>query len=116
MTSPTKEALAAAAARYHKAERLPLPTLPQQQISREAVVALSEHFSEPDWARALRLAAWESYEALPMPKLSRGIGNWWKVDISDVRLDALAPFAPARAVPSPGGSGRGEDGAANQLP
>src|SRR5437016_1469545 len=99
MTSPTKEALAAAAARYHKAERLPTPALPQQ-ISRAAVVALSEHFSEPDWARAQRLAAWERYEALPMPQLSRGIGNWWKVDISDVRLDVLAPFAPGRALPS----------------
>ena len=39
-----------------------------------------------------------------MPKLNRGIGNWWNVDISDVKLDTLAPYAPAPAdagVPLP---------------
>ena len=96
MTSPTKEALAAAAARYHQPTLVASVHLPAT-ISREAVVALSAAYNEPQWLRGQRLAAWERYEALPMPKLSRGIGNWWNVDISDVKLDTLAPYAPAPA-------------------
>jgi Fe-S cluster assembly protein SufD len=96
MPSPTKEALAAAAARYHQ-PRLPAPTNLPPTISRDAVEAMSATYAEPEWLRAQRLAAWERYEALPMPKLSRGIGNWWNVDISDVKLDTLAPYAPAPA-------------------
>src|SRR4051794_41333939 len=97
MTSPTQEALAAAAARYQEGEASPTaPTLPAT-ISREAVAALSAHLDEPAWLREQRLAAWERYEALPMPKMNRGIGDWWKVDISDVHLETLAPFVPAPA-------------------
>jgi Fe-S cluster assembly protein SufD len=95
MPSPTKEALAQARA------RAPHPVAPPAdlpaQIGQEAVVALSDHLQEPQWRREQRLAAWEQAATLPMPSLSRGIGNWWNVDISDVQLDTLAPFAAAPA-------------------
>ncbi len=96
MTSPTKEALATAAARYHQPSA-PAPTNLPATISREVVTALSDTYSEPEWLRNQRQAAWDRYEALPAPTLNRGIGNWWNVDISDVKLDTLAPYAPAPA-------------------
>ncbi len=72
-----------------------------EAISRAAVAALSAARGEPDWLRAQRLAAFDLYEQLPMPKFSRGIGQWWNTDIRAVHLDALDPAAPAGAGPLP---------------
>lgn len=52
-------------------------------LSREAVEALSRRKGEPEWMRAFRLAAWETYERLPMP--SRQDEEWRRTDLTTVR-------------------------------
>jgi len=65
-------------------------------ISRAAVEALSTQLQEPAWLREQRLAAFATYESLPLPKWSRGIGQWWTTDISAVKLENLQVYtAPA---------------------
>ncbi|MGI8587989.1 MAG: Fe-S cluster assembly protein SufD [Chloroflexia bacterium] len=58
-------------------------------VSREAVEALSERLGEPSWLRDHRLAAFSVYEGLAMPKWSRGIGQWWNTDISEIKPEML---------------------------
>jgi Fe-S cluster assembly protein SufD len=58
-------------------------------ITREAVEALSARLGEPAWLREQRLAAFALYEGLPMPKWSRGIGQWWTTDIREIKPDNL---------------------------
>src|SRR5690606_18638481 len=60
-------------------------------FSREAVEALSHWKQEPDWVREARLAAWDIYESLPMPK--RTDEEWRRTDIRTLKLDVLKPFA-----------------------
>ena len=60
-------------------------------FSREAVEALSHWKQEPDWVRDARLAAWDIYESLPMPK--RTDEEWRRTDIRTLKLDVLKPFA-----------------------
>ncbi len=60
-------------------------------FSREAVEELSRRKGEPDWVREARLAAWETYESLPMPK--RTDEEWRRTDLRGLKLDRLAPFA-----------------------
>ncbi len=60
-------------------------------FSREAVEELSRRKGEPDWVLQARLAAWETYERLPMPQ--RTDEEWRRTDIRGLKLDRLAPFA-----------------------
>jgi len=60
-------------------------------FSREAVEALSQRKGEPDWVREARLAAWETYERLPMP--ARSDEEWRRTDLRMLKLDRLAPYA-----------------------
>ena len=60
-------------------------------FSREAVEELSRRKGEPDWVRQARLAAWETYERLPMPK--RTDEEWRRTDIRGLKLDRQVPFA-----------------------
>src|SRR5215216_910187 len=60
-------------------------------FSREAVEALSRKKGEPDWVREARLAAWETYERLPMPK--RTDEEWRRTDLRGLKLDRLTPFS-----------------------
>ena len=60
-------------------------------FSREAVEALSRSRNEPEWVRAARLKAWETYEATPMPK--RSDEEWRRTDLRRLKLDRFAPFA-----------------------
>ena len=60
----------------------------------EAVEALSTRLHEPAWLRDHRQAAYTTYENLPMPKWSRGIGQWWKTDIREVKLENLHLISP----------------------
>jgi Fe-S cluster assembly protein SufD len=62
-------------------------------FSREAVDDLSARKGEPDWVREARLAAWETYERLPMPK--RTDEEWRRTDLRGLKLDRLTPFAAA---------------------
>jgi len=60
-------------------------------FSREAVEELSRRKGEPGWVRDARLAAWETYESLPMPR--RSDEEWRRTDLRGLKLDRLAPFA-----------------------
>jgi Fe-S cluster assembly protein SufD len=60
-------------------------------FSREAVEELSHRRGEPDWLRAQRIAAWETYEQIPMPK--RTDEEWRRTDIRLLPIDEVAPFA-----------------------
>ncbi|MDP9374086.1 MAG: Fe-S cluster assembly protein SufD [Chloroflexota bacterium] len=60
-------------------------------FSREAVEALSRAKGEPDWMRELRLAAWEIYEATPMPTTQDE--EWRRTSLRGLKLDRVRPFA-----------------------
>jgi Fe-S cluster assembly protein SufD len=64
-------------------------------LSREAVEAISRQKGEPAWMRDFRLAAWEVYEALPMP--SRRDEEWRRTDLSGLRLGQVLPWASPEA-------------------
>jgi Fe-S cluster assembly protein SufD len=59
-------------------------------FSREAVEELSHRRNEPDWLREKRVAAWETYEQIPMPK--RTDEEWRRTDIRLLPIDEVAPF------------------------
>lgn len=66
----------------------------------DSVRQLSAARKEPDWLLERRLHAWQVFEDLPMP--TRQDEEWRRTDISKLRLNELAPFAPADAqVQSP---------------
>ena len=60
-------------------------------FSRRAVEKLSGLREEPDWVRDRRLAAWDAFEAIPMP--TRSDEEWRRTDIRRLPIDAVAPFA-----------------------
>jgi Fe-S cluster assembly protein SufD len=81
-------------------------------FSREAVEALSHWKQEPEWVRQARLAAWETYEQLPMPK--RTDEEWRRTDTRTLKLDVLRPFVSENGATVPAGiAGLGSDGGAN---
>ncbi len=75
-------------------------------FSRAAVEELSAVKAEPDWLRAWRLAAWEAWEAIPMP--TRQDEDWRRTDIRALDLGAYAPYT----VPDGTTSGTARDGTA----
>ncbi len=60
-------------------------------FTREGVEALSRAKNEPAWVLEARLAAWEIYDALPMP--TRQDEEWRRTDLRRLKLDQYAPFA-----------------------
>lgn len=64
-------------------------------LTREAVVALSERFNEPQWLRDQRLVGWEAFETLPLPRWTKGIAQWWTTDVSELDLSALKAYVGA---------------------
>ena len=82
----------------------------QTGFSREAVEELSRRKQEPDWVRQARLAAWNTYERLPMPK--RTDEEWRRTDLRGLKLDRLVPFAglDAERVPELDGLLTEQDG------
>lgn len=54
-------------------------------FSRDAVEALSRSRNEPEWVLLQRLAAWDTYERLPMP--SRQDEEWRRTDLRRLKLD-----------------------------
>jgi Fe-S cluster assembly protein SufD len=63
------------------------------RYTRDDVVALSEANNEPQWLRDMRLQAWETYEALPMPHLEE---EWRRTDYSHINWSQ----ADAQIVPN----------------
>lgn len=55
-------------------------------LSRADVEALSARYNEPDWLRQARLAAWEVYEALPMPTTQDE--PWRRTDYRHINWDS----------------------------
>src|SRR3954447_4910538 len=60
-------------------------------FTREAVAELSRLRQEPDWMRDWRLAAFETYESIPMPQ--RTDEEWRRTDLRALKLDRFAPYA-----------------------
>jgi len=52
-------------------------------LTRETVEAMSARMREPDWARALRAAAWDAFEQLPMPQVTHP-EKWRRTDLGDL--------------------------------
>src|ERR671926_598192 len=69
-------------------------------ISAETVKALSSFKNEPGWLTEKRLEAWRTFEKIPMPTLRDEA--WRYTDISDVRIEDFAPYAPSPDVTSEG--------------
>ncbi len=63
-------------------------------FSRRAAEELSLRRGEPDWVREMRLSAWDTYEAIPMPK--RTDEEWRRTDIRRVPIDDVVPFTELR--------------------
>jgi Fe-S cluster assembly protein SufD len=66
-------------------------------FSEEVVRELSRLKEEPDWLLERRLAAWQSYQATPMPTLSDE--DWRRTDISDIPFAELLPYGRATELP-----------------
>ncbi len=64
----------------------------QQGLTRDAVLALSERNGEPDWLRESRLAGWQAFEELPVPRWTKGIAQWWTTDVSALDLSLMLPY------------------------
>jgi Fe-S cluster assembly protein SufD len=58
--------------------------------SREAVEELSWQREEPEWVREKRLAAWDTFEATPMP--SRNDEEWRRTDLRRLPIEAVAAY------------------------
>src|ERR687891_2223785 len=72
--------------------------LKSKGIGAEVVEALSGFKGEPAWLKEKRLEAWHAFEKTPMPTL--GDEAWRYTDISDVRIEDFAPYAPSPDVSS----------------
>jgi Fe-S cluster assembly protein SufD len=59
-------------------------------FTRDAVEALSASRNEPEWVLQQRLAAWDTYERLPMP--TRQDEEWRRTDLRRLKLDRFAPY------------------------
>lgn len=59
------------------------------QYSRADVEAISDTRNEPQWLRDARLAAWATYESLPMPSMEE---EWRRTDYRHIRWHEAAPL------------------------
>ena len=66
-------------------------TARQAGFTRTAVEELSALKNEPDWMRRWRLAAFDTYERMPLP--ARTEEEWRRTDLSKLKLDGYLPFA-----------------------
>jgi len=64
----------------------------QQGLTRDAVLAISERNGEPDWLRESRLAGWQAFEEMPVPRWTKGIAQWWTTDVSALDLGQMLPY------------------------
>ncbi len=76
----------------------PLLTQKLRGFSEEVVRELSRLKEEPEWLLERRLAAWQIYQATPMPTLQDE--DWRRTDISGIPLDELLPYSPATEIPA----------------
>ena len=69
-------------------------------FTEEAVTELIERRAEPDWMRARRLDAWNTYQQIPMP--TRFDEEWRRTDLRNLKLDDVQPFSEEH--PASGGT------------
>lgn len=62
-------------------------------LSAEAVREVARTRDEPAWLRERRMAAWERFQALPMPDPYRE--EWRRLDHSRIGINGVRPFASA---------------------
>src|SRR5918997_6430384 len=74
--------------------------LKSKGMGAEVVETLSGFKGEPAWLKEKRLEAWRAFENMPMPTLRDEA--WRYTDISDVRIEDFAPYAPSPDVTSEG--------------
>lgn len=69
-------------------------------LTRDAVLALSQRYDEPEWMREFRLAAWAAADRLPWP--SPKDEEWRRTDPAVFQLDGIRPAvdAPPGALPA----------------
>src|ERR687896_85890 len=72
--------------------------LKSKGMGAEVVETLSGFKGEPAWLKEKRLEAWRAFENMPMPTLRDEA--WRYTDISDVRIEDFAPYAPSPDVSS----------------
>ena len=72
--------------------------LKSKGIGPEVVETLWGFKGEPAWLKEKRLEAWHAFEKTPMPTLRDEA--WRYTDISDVRIEDFAPYAPSPDVSS----------------
>jgi Fe-S cluster assembly protein SufD len=97
----------------HTEQAMATDILSTQGLSREAVEALSAARDEPTWLRDWRLAAWETYEATPLP--TRQDEDWRRTDIRALKLDQFAPCAPSGDAGATAGTIGNESAGALEL-
>src|SRR5918997_1492794 len=74
--------------------------LKNKGISAEVVETLSGFKNDPAWFTEKRLEAWRYFEQMPMPTLRDEA--WRYTDISDVKIEDFAPYAPSPDVADEG--------------
>ena len=67
-------------------------------FSREGVEELSRAKGEPEWVLGARLAAWEVYEAMPMP--TQQDEEWRRTSLRALKLDEVTPFGAQTTIVS----------------
>jgi len=60
-------------------------------FTRDAVAELSRLRNEPQWMADWRLAAFDTYESIPMP--TRSDEEWRRTDLRALKIDRFVPFA-----------------------
>ena len=68
-------------------------------FTKHDVEELSSAHGEPSWLREARLAAWERFEATPMPDSSKD-EDWRRTDISKLDLGAFTPSLNGANTPA----------------
>jgi Fe-S cluster assembly protein SufD len=82
-------------------------------FTREAVEALSASRNEPEWVLRQRLAAWDTYERLPMP--TRQDEEWRRTDLRRLKLDRFAPYVAGNGRVDAIEALDGSAGSSNQM-
>lgn len=87
-------------------------------LTRQAARALSERRQEPDWLLQLRLDAFDTYEATPLP--DQRTEGWRRTSLAGLDLENQTPFPPrlgggSVSPPLPLGEGGGEGRPASPI-
>jgi len=97
--SPVSEIAVPAAPKYQRTvittarRKAPEPMPAHLTLAKPEVQALSKALKDPAWYARQRLAAWKTYEALPMPGMTEEA--WRRTDIRTFKWDQVRPPVPS---------------------